>query len=386
MLIQGEQIDYLNVKQLVQQIFGETQHAKRVQSLAGTALGVLSSSSLIIHRIGQGLARENNLIAKHAIKQVDRLLSNKKLVLWECFEQWIPFMIGARKEVVIAMDWTEFDGDNQATIALSLVTNHGRATPLIWKTIDKDTLKDRRNAYEDECLLKLHSLLPADVKVTILADRGFCDTKLFEYLKGYLGFEFVIRIRKNIEVSDEKGKQQKAIDWLGKNGRSRTIKNAKLTKQEYEVSTVVCVQAKGMKSAWCLATSDKTLSSSLIIRWYGKRWGIEPQFRDSKDIHFGMGLSHTRIHQTERRDRLLLISAIAVVILTLLGAAGESLGMDRELKANTVKRRTHSLFKQGYHYYHQLARMLPEKAERLLNVFQKNLEEHKGLVNILGVI
>jgi len=58
MLIQGEQIDYLNVKQLVQQIFGETQHAKRVQSLAGAALGVLSSSSLIIHRIGQGLARE----------------------------------------------------------------------------------------------------------------------------------------------------------------------------------------------------------------------------------------------------------------------------------------------------------------------------------------
>jgi len=68
---------------------------------------------LIIHRIGQGLARENGLIAKHAIKQVDRLLSNKKLILWDCFEQWIPFMIGVRKEVVIAMDWTEFDGDRR---------------------------------------------------------------------------------------------------------------------------------------------------------------------------------------------------------------------------------------------------------------------------------
>ena len=386
MQIQGENLDYLNVYNFTHQVFGETQHAKRIQSIAGAALGVLSSSSLIIHRIGQGLARENDLMAKHAIKQVDRLLSNKKLNLWDCFEQWIPFMIGARKEVLIAMDWTEFDGDNQSTIALNLVTTHGRATPLIWKTVDKDKLKNRRNAYEDECLLKLHTLLPQDVKVTILADRGFCDTKLFDYLKGYLGFHFVIRIRRNLEVTNEKGKQQKAIDWLGKNGRSRTIKNAKLTKQEHEVGVVVCVQAKGMKDAWCLASSDHELSSSKIIRLYGKRWGIEPQFRDSKDIHFGMGLSHTKIHTPERRDRLLLISALAVVILTLLGAAGESIGLDKGLKANTVKHRTLSLFKQGYYYYHQLAKMAHEKAEKLLNAFQKMIEEHKQLVNILGVI
>ena len=295
-------------------------------------------------------------------------------------------MIGARKEVIIAMDWTEFDSDNQSTIALNIVTSHGRATPLIWKTIDRDKLKNRRNAYEDECLLKLHSLIPNDVKVTILADRGFCDTKLFEYLNGYLGFHFVIRIRKNIEVTNNKEEQRKAIDWLGKGGRSRTLKNVKLTKQGQKVAVVVCVQAKGMTSAWCLAASDEALGSSKIIRLYSKRWGIEPQFRDSKDIHFGMGLSHTKIREPLRRDRLLLISALAVVILTLLGAAGECLGLDRGLKANTVKHRTLSLFRQGYYYYHQLVRMAPEKAESLLNTFQKMIEEHKQLVNILGVI
>jgi len=386
MQIQGETIDYLNVELITKQIFGETQHAKRIQSLAGAALGVLSSSSLIIHRIGQGLARENGLIAKHAIKQVDRLLSNKKLKLWDCFEQWVPYMIGARKEVLVAMDWTEFDNDNQATIALNLVTSHGRATPLIWKTVNKGNLKNHRNAYEDECLLKLHSLLPDDVKVTILADRGFCDTKLFEYLNDKLGFNFVIRIRKNIEVMNEKGEQRKAIDWLGKGGRSRTIKNAKLTKQEQSVETVVCVQTKGMKSAWCLVASNPGISSSHIIRLYGKRWGIEPQFRDSKDIHFGMGLSHTKIHTPERRDRLLFISALAVAILTLLGAAGESIGLDRGLKANTVKHRTLSLFKQGYYYYHQLAKMKQDNAELLLNAFQQMIEEHKQIVNILGII
>jgi hypothetical protein len=68
-ILRSECVDYLNVEQLTQRIFGNTQHAKRIQSISGAALGVLSSSSLIIHRIGQGLARENNLIPKHAIKQ-----------------------------------------------------------------------------------------------------------------------------------------------------------------------------------------------------------------------------------------------------------------------------------------------------------------------------
>ena len=29
------------------------------------------------------------------------------------------------------MDWTEFDNDDQSTLAIYLVTNHGRATPAI---------------------------------------------------------------------------------------------------------------------------------------------------------------------------------------------------------------------------------------------------------------
>ena len=64
-----------------------------------------------------------------------------------------------------------------------------------------------------------------------------------------------------------------------------------------------------------------------------------------------MGLSVLRIADPQRRDRLLLLNAFAIVLLTLLGAAGESLGMDRHLKVNTAKHRTHSLFRQGCMLY-----------------------------------
>ena len=53
------------------------------------------------------------------------------------------------------------------------------------------------------------------------------------------------------------------------------------------------------------------------------------------------------LNSPERRDRLWLINAFAVVLLTLLGAAGEALGYDRMPETNTVKRRVHSVFRQG---------------------------------------
>ena len=59
-----------------------------------------------------------------------------------------------------------------------------------------------------------------------------------------------------------------------------------------------------------------------------------------------LGLSATHIGAPIRRDRLLLVGALGQALITLLGAAGESIGMDRLMKANTVKRRTHSLFRQ----------------------------------------
>jgi len=79
-------------------------------------------------------------------------------------------------------------------------------------------------------------------------------------------------------------------------------------------------------------------------------------------------MAKIRIAEPERRDRLLLISAFAMALLTMLGAAGESLGMDRLLKSNTSKTRTHSLFRQGCMLYELIPNM-PQ--HRLLPLMQR---------------
>jgi hypothetical protein len=80
----------------------------------------------------------------------------------------------------------------------------------------------------------------------------------------------------------------------------------------------------------------------------------------------------------------LLLSALAMALLTVLGATGEALGYDRMLKANTVKRRTHSLFRQGLMLYDWLPRM-PEKYFRpLIDAFSENLAQQRGLAIVFA--
>ena len=189
-----------DVRRFLDGVFAGHVHAKRIASLANGTLGVMTGATLAVSMIGQALAQARGLLTKHAVKQVDRLLSNAGVSSWEMFAQWVPEAVGGRKEIVVAMDWTDFDADGQATLALNLVTGHGRATPLLWLTMLKDELAGRRNDIEDPCLARLAEVLPAGTKVTILADRGFGDHKLFGYLTE-LGFDFVIRFRGDIRVA-----------------------------------------------------------------------------------------------------------------------------------------------------------------------------------------
>ena len=186
----------------------------------------MTSASLAVCSIGRGLALAQGGLNKHAIKQVDRLLSNPGIEVTELFARWVSYTVGSRKSIEVAMDWTDFDADNQATIMLSLITRHGRTTPLVWLTVDKDTLKDNRNRCEYQVLVWLAEALPPDIKILIVADRGFGDHKLYRVLTEELKFEYLIRFRGNIKVTAADGETRMAIDWVGQGGRTRISESA----------------------------------------------------------------------------------------------------------------------------------------------------------------
>ena len=178
------------------------------------------------------------------------MLSNPGIDVDQILALWVPFVIGARTSLLVAMDWTDFDADNQATIMLSLITEHGRATPLVWLTVSKAELKDRRSLYERRVLVRLAEIVPAGVGVCIVADRGFGDQNLYRLLTEELHFEYVIRFRGNIKVTAASGVMRTAAAWVSPSGRARVLRGAMVTADRYPVRKGGWAAALST-SPWC---------------------------------------------------------------------------------------------------------------------------------------
>ena len=327
-------------------------HAKTDRSIAHAVLGTLHSSRLSVTTIGTAWARVTGHDAKHGVKQIDRLVSNENFSLPDCMRAYVRQVIGQRKAIIVALDWTEYALDGHSTICLSLVTKHGRATPLLWKTVETSAMKECRNGHEDELLHLLKACLPRDrrVRVIVLADRGFGDAALYAEMREELGFDFVIRFRCNVHVESQDGERKRADQWLADTGgRTLVLRNVTVTNKHRRLESFVAVHEPLMEEPWFLASSLPG-SARAIARLYGRRFTIEETFRDQKDLRFGWGFHAVQVTQPVRRDRLLFLAAIAQLLLTLTGAAGEELGLDAKLRVNTAKKRTHSLLRQGREY------------------------------------
>jgi hypothetical protein len=366
------------------EVFGGEVHAQRLASLTDGVDGVLHAASLGVRAIGQGLAVAQGLAPRHAIKQVDRLLSNPKLSMEQVFGCWVPFVVGERREIVVNFDWTEFEDADQCTVVLGMQTEHGRSTPLVWKTVTRSELKDQRNDHEDDLLVVLASVVPKPVRVTVVADRGFSDSKLYSFLTEELGFDYIIRFRGVVYVEDAAGERRKAKEWLGTAGRMRVFRHARVTAQRHLVPVVVCVQDKAMKEPWCLVSSRPDLPGVEIKVAYGRRFTVEETFRDVKNPRFGLGLKQAVIERNDRRDALFLLAVLAHTLLTLLGKAGQELGMDRMLGATRPGQL--SLFRQGLMLFELIPKMREDRLRALAKKFGELLQDHALFTGILGVI
>jgi hypothetical protein len=371
----------LAMDEVVSEIFGDELHKKRCLSLSQAAMGLLAGESLVLHRMGEGLSQVMGGSKKHATKQIDRLLSNKGIKCRELSKNWARYMIGQEKALLVALDWSAFADDKQSMLSLNVVSSKGLSIPLLWKSVDNSRIKYNRARYEDELLSELKAILPEDVTVTVLADRGFSDHKFLRFLSEELNFNYVIRIKGNTTIIHEE-KKQKAVEHLEK-GQIVTLNNVGITLQNYSVPVFVATQDKGMKAPWYLV-SNLPETGRELVRKYAKRWKIEPYFRDLKDGRYGYGMESTHYKSAERRDRLMLIVVLCYRLLVLLGQAGEQIGFDKKLKVNTAKKRTHSLFRQGLFYYEFFPHFKPDEQHALLLSFQTILAEVPFWVDLMA--
>lgn len=157
------------------------------------------------------------------------------------------------------------------------------------------------------------AVLPADVQVTFLADRGFEHGELMRWLNQQ-GWNWALRAKSDLKVTLASGRQQAVEQLLPPKGQ------AHLFTQVQVLGDVNCNLATAhwpeAKEAWAVLTNLKPSLQTFAL--YGQRFGgIEPHFKDYKSAAFRLICS--RIRDPHALTCLLMLLAMAQFLATHLG-------------------------------------------------------------------
>ncbi len=335
----------------------------RMKALASIVVGAMRMQGSGVLALGR--AMDGPASAKHRIKRVDRFLGNEgveiDLVNEAIFHQFRP----PRGEVVVLADWT--DRHAFQTLALSMPRD-GRAIPFYSITVAKGDGSGAHNglmiAAEREALNALSRMCGSTIRPTIIADRGFGNTRWLGDIQSK-GWFFVQRVARNhyVEVEHYIGSLREL--GIRRGFKPRDHGCGTMGDKHWGPIRLVSVYERDAKEPWLLVTNVMHESPRRIVARYKRRMWIEAMFRDLKNRDWGLGMDKAKLTKSERLDRHFLILALAYIFLTAFGAAAEKAGLGEKLKANTVEKRVLSLARIG-NYFLQQAQLAMPKAIRAL--------------------
>lgn len=190
--------------------------------------------------------------------------------------KWVIRTFCKGSVLLIAIDWTDFPGDNN--ILMAAIPFAGRAIPLYWEFHKYENIPDSQNLIEHRFVSKLLGFIPAGYRIKVVADRGFGRAEFVQFLKDQ-HIDLVLRVKSNVYINT---KRRKILlrDYILKPNIPVVFKN--ITYREDGVVsgvTVVGIVYAGFDDPWWLITN---LTSEQAIREYEKRFDIEEWFRDLK--------------------------------------------------------------------------------------------------------
>jgi hypothetical protein len=325
---------------------------KAVESIVSRG-GKLTLTSLGRHLSGSAKV-------KNKIKAVDYLLGNgalygERLAL---YRQTSQTLLGGLTEAEILVDWSPCAHHDNQLLKASVVLR-GRSMTLYEEVHPEKKLGNYQ--VHQGFLACLKRIIPKHCHVTVITDAGF-KTDWFELVLQQ-GWDFIGRIRSNMkfqpvgeatwrdclseypsatrrpafrgEVLLSKANQLRCFMYLY---RDKPRLNQQSTKQQKR-STKDKDYSKSSYDPWLLVTSCAGGEAKALacVNSYRKRMKVEHEFRDTKDVQWGIGLSETRTYNPSRLEILLLVGHLALLLLWLVGLATEQQGRHYAYQANTVK-------------------------------------------------
>lgn len=349
----------MHASHIVARVLGGVQdlmHAGRFKALHDVAAAAVAGALLNLTGLALRTARPTAL--RHRVKCVDRLLGNRHLaaerdaVYAALARRWLTGL----PQLLIVVDWSSLTADLRWHWLRASVVVDGRSLTLYEEVHPRSHLANldvhRRFV---ERLARI--LPPSDFAPVVLTDAGFRNP--WFRLLAQRGWLWIGRIRNRDFVREHtdtpwfpaKQLYERATAHAQDLGAYETVRNNPLEcrlvliknppkqrqcrypsgkpKRHTEARKI----AARNREPWLLTCARQLnhLSAETIVKLYARRMVIEQQFRDTKNVVLGMGLSQGRSAGRQRLQALLLIAHVAQLALRLIGEAAKSRQIELQL-------------------------------------------------------
>jgi hypothetical protein len=218
---------------------------------------------------------------------------------------------GERK-MYVALD-TSMLWNRYCLIRLSVIYR-GRAVPLVWEVIEHSSSSVGLDHYKS-LLHTASRLLAPRFEVVFLADRGFVDTALMEYLSQVLHWRFRIRFKKSIVLYRKGVRKRRKLCVRAAHGHARFYHNVWASNVCFGPVHVAFARLRGSRETWFIVSDEPT--GAKTFEEYGLRFDIEENFLDDKSN--GFQLESSQIRDPAALTRLCLVLAVATLFLVSQG-------------------------------------------------------------------
>jgi len=287
------------------------------------------------------------LIAQSTQRQLSRWLNNPRINPAKLYSPVIKELLSNWKEREIYLSFDTSQLWKEYCIIRLCVVHRGRALPLCWRVIEHRSSSVDMSSYRG-MFQRASKLLPVNVKVILLADRGFANPELVSYVR-QLKWQCRIRIKGNFWIHHPKNYWQTVNQLHLRLGEAKLLHNVQVHKTESKRLNNVHIAAaweSHSQEHWYILSTEPTTIQTF---WeYGLRFDIEENFLDDKSN--GFDLESSRLRSAPAISRLCFVVAMTTLFLTSQGLAVADSGYRRLVDPHWF--RGLSYLKIGWNWIH----------------------------------
>jgi Transposase DDE domain len=287
-----------------------TAHRARLHVLALLTVGMLLAETVVLPRIAATLP----LAVRRASleKRFARFLANASVDPAALWTGLLPHLLADRAGTAVDLVFDPTPHNGTFTVLVLGLIDHSRVLPVAWAVVPQQTAWDESQiAILPRLCTTVATALPADCRVTLLADRGITSPAVIALCRR-LGWAFVLRLsvsaRQTNRVRLGDGPDRLLWDLVTGPGQRLTVP-AHLFKEAGWVPVVLTIRwDPRYRAPWVLLT--EAADAGAAARIYRRRFRVEATYQDAKSR--GWHLESSRIAAADRFDRLLLALHLAL--------------------------------------------------------------------------